>query len=82
MPQHSHRFQAKDNAVITNIPSNTNFLGNTAPNLVYSGQNQNFTAMNAGSISNIGGSQPHLNMQPYLTINFCIALQGIFPSQT
>ena len=30
---------------------------------------------------NVGGSQAHLNMQPFLTINFCIALQGIFPSQ-
>jgi len=38
-------------------------------------------AMNPGSIGNVGGSQPHLNMQPYLVLNFCIALQGIFPSQ-
>ena len=36
----------------------------------------------AGTVGNTGGSQPHLNQQPYLTINFCIALQGIFPSQT
>ena len=35
-----------------------------------------------GSIGNVGGSQAHLNMQPFLTISFCIALQGIFPSQT
>jgi microcystin-dependent protein len=39
-------------------------------------------AMNAGSITNTGGSQAHLNMQPYLVLNFSIALQGIFPSQT
>jgi len=31
---------------------------------------------------NIGGSQPHLNLQPYLVMNYCIALQGIFPSQS
>jgi microcystin-dependent protein len=37
-------------------------------------------SMNAGAISNIGGSQAHENRQPYLTLNFCIALQGIFPS--
>src|SRR5436305_12394479 len=37
--------------------------------------------MNAGSLSSVGNSQPHLNMQPYLTLSFCIALQGIFPSQ-
>src|ERR1700737_111449 len=33
------------------------------------------------SVSNVGGSQPHNNMQPYLVLNFCIALQGVFPSQ-
>jgi len=31
--------------------------------------------------SNAGGSQPHLNMQPYLTVNYCIALIGLFPSR-
>jgi microcystin-dependent protein len=38
--------------------------------------------MNPGMISNVGGSQAHLNMQPFLTITFCVALQGIFPSAT
>jgi microcystin-dependent protein len=42
----------------------------------------NPVAMNAESITTAGGGQPHENMQPYLTISFCIALQGIFPSQT
>jgi microcystin-dependent protein len=39
------------------------------------------TALLPQTISSIGGSQAHLNMQPFLTINFSIALQGIFPSQ-
>ena len=39
------------------------------------------TTMNAGTISLAGGSQPHNNMQPYLVMNFIIALVGIFPSQ-
>ena len=39
-------------------------------------------AMNPATIANAGGSQPHQNMQPYLTLSFCIALQGIFPSPT
>ncbi len=34
------------------------------------------------TITNVGGSQAHLNMQPFLTLSFCIALQGIFPSPT
>jgi microcystin-dependent protein len=42
----------------------------------------NLGALAAGSLANVGGSQAHLNMQPYLVLNFSIALQGIFPSQT
>ena len=41
----------------------------------------NLTTLHPATISNVGGSQPHTNMQPYLVLNFCIALQGIFPSQ-
>jgi microcystin-dependent protein len=42
----------------------------------------NLVAMAPGTVANTGGSQAHLNMQPFLTLNFCIALQGIFPSPT
>jgi len=38
-------------------------------------------ALNAGAVTSVGGSQPHNNMQPYIVVNFVIALQGIFPSQ-
>jgi microcystin-dependent protein len=36
--------------------------------------------MDPRACSNVGGGQAHLNMQPFLTINFAIALQGVFPS--
>jgi microcystin-dependent protein len=39
----------------------------------------NLTPMGAQAIAPAGGSQPHTNMQPYLVLNFCIALQGVFP---
>ncbi len=42
----------------------------------------NLTALPAATLTNIGGSQAHLNMQPFLALNFVIALQGIFPSAT
>jgi microcystin-dependent protein len=38
--------------------------------------------MNPAMIGVAGGSLPHNNMQPYLTLNFCIALQGIYPPRT
>jgi microcystin-dependent protein len=50
------------------------------PGNAYSNNAQNLTALNPASIANVGGSQAHLNMQPFLTLSFCIALQGIFPS--
>ena len=60
----------------TDNPTN-NFLG-SASNLYHTPAS--LTAMNPGTIANSGGSQAHLNMQPFLTLSFCIALQGIFPS--
>jgi microcystin-dependent protein len=42
----------------------------------------NLTSISPSTITNVGGSQAHLNMQPFLTLSFCIALQGIFPSPT
>jgi microcystin-dependent protein len=36
--------------------------------------------MNPATLANVGGNQAHPNMQPFLTLNFCIALVGIFPS--
>ena len=52
------------------------------PGNVYSTNTQSLVALNAGSVGSVGGSQAHLNMQPFLTLTFSIALQGIFPSQT
>lgn len=40
------------------------------------------TTLNPGSISNTGNNLPHSNMQPYLVMNYCVALQGIFPSRS
>ncbi|HLG15597.1 MAG TPA: tail fiber protein [Blastocatellia bacterium] len=41
-----------------------------------------FTSMSPNTIAPAGGDQPHNNMMPYLTLNFCIALQGVFPPRT
>jgi microcystin-dependent protein len=82
LPTHTHSLSNINQAVSTNIPvAGTSVLGNTAPNQVYNASGQNLVAMNPAAISSIGGNQAHLNMQPFLVLNFCIALQGIFPSQ-
>src|SRR4051812_23096263 len=79
MPAHLHAASASNTTGGTNDPGN-NVLANSAPNTLY-GPVQNLTAARANTISNAGGSQAHNNMMPYLVLSFCIALQGIFPSQ-
>jgi microcystin-dependent protein len=75
---HTHVLQATNNPATTDAASN-NVLA-TAPGDVY-GLAAGLAAMAPASVANTGGSQAHLNMQPFLTLSFCIALQGIFPSQ-
>lgn len=78
MPAHTHRLQAySDDPADINTPSPNVILGNTAGLTLYSAS-QN-TQMNFQAFSVAGGSLPHNNMQPYLTLNFIIAMQGVFP---
>jgi microcystin-dependent protein len=79
MPAHNHVFVADDVTASTNAPFLNARLANSTPQNLY-GPFSSPTAMDPGAIANVGGSQPHDNMQPYLTINFCIALTGIFPT--
>ncbi len=78
MAAHSHTFRVSDKA--------DNFRDPTGRVLCVSKQNlykdnDNTGTLNQGSVLNGGGSQAHNNMQPYTTLNFCIALQGLFPSR-
>ena len=77
MPAHTHFLQGTTAAAGTANPSGAVLA--PANNLYQAPSN--LATMNPGSVTNTGGSQPHENMQPYLTLSFCIALQGIFPSR-
>lgn len=77
IPAHSHGLQAFPSAEVAN-PTATRGWGN-AP--MYQAPSGNFGAMAAETIAPAGGGLPHNNLQPYLTLNFCIALQGVFPSR-
>ncbi|HYJ84723.1 MAG TPA: tail fiber protein [Pyrinomonadaceae bacterium] len=80
LPTHTHVLSASStdgNAPVPFGPSG-NVLARTVNN-VYNNPTS-LVALNAGTVVNTGGSQAHLNMQPFLTLSFCIALQGIFPS--
>lgn len=76
MPAHSHLVSA------SNVdPTQGSPTGNIWANGSGAYSNTPNSAMNPASISNAGGSQPHTNLQPFLVLNFIIALQGIFPSR-
>jgi microcystin-dependent protein len=78
LPTHTHSLTASSNNGTTLLPP-ANYLARAAPANPYIAPT-NMVAFNAATIAPVGGSQAHLNMQPFLTLNFCIALQGIFPS--
>ena len=81
LPEHTHVGERHDRQAAANtnsptqrpVPAQSNFSTSTA-------RAANLTAMAPNAVGNVGGVQAHLNMQPFLTLNFCIALQGIFPS--
>jgi microcystin-dependent protein len=77
MPQHTHQVAASSVASGGNNSPTNRFLGGAADAYAPA---SNPTTMRAGSVTNLGGGQPHTNDQPYLVLSFCIALQGIFPS--
>jgi microcystin-dependent protein len=79
LPTHLHILNATSTAGNAVLPTG-NLLSRSVTQ-IYTSQITNLTPMNPGSIPNVGGSQAHLNMQPFLVLSFCIALQGIFPSQ-
>lgn len=79
LPTHTHVLSASSTDADAPVP--TNFVLARSTSQFY-GPTTNLVATNAGSVANTGGSQAHLNMQPFLTLSFCIALQGIFPSPT
>jgi microcystin-dependent protein len=82
IPAHSHGYQVRPTAAIPPQPSPVGLAGARSNSRPYSpaasGTN---VQMNSTSIFPTGGDQPHNNMMPYLTFNFCIALQGVFPQR-
>jgi microcystin-dependent protein len=86
-PSHTHTITVQEEAsggVVEKTPNpgpNT-WLSDSSPDFLWA--NQNLTPVVQFSprvISSVGGSLPHDNMQPYLALNFCISLNGIFPSR-
>jgi len=80
LPVHTHVALASSDPGSTPIPTG-NVLAGSAPNELYHAAT-NPVGLRSETIGPTGGGQPHSNMQPYAVLNFCIALQGIFPSRS
>ena len=83
IPTHTHVASASNTTANAPVPNNagTGLVLAQSPDNLY-GPAASLVALDPGTVPNVGGSQAHLNMQPFLTLNFSIALQGIFPSPT
>jgi microcystin-dependent protein len=83
LPTHTHNGSVSTSQAVAGTggtPTNSKILGQARGSFLY-GTVTGLTAMDPQEIATVGGSQAHLNMQPFLVLNFSIALQGIFPSQ-
>ncbi len=80
IPSHSHSF--KTLASVGDDPSPAQNTLSRATGHYQTTTNQNLVSMADSAIAAAGGDQPHNNLMPYLTFNFCIALQGVFPPRT
>jgi microcystin-dependent protein len=78
LPTHTHPLNVNSGTGAATNPNGT--MVAKAPANTY-GPPAQLVTMNPQCVTNVGGNQPHNNMMPYLTLNFIIALQGIFPSR-
>lgn len=80
MPQHGHALMGSSNAADTNNPSNSQ-LGAVTSNVYNNTEAGNLVTLATNALANVGANQGHENMQPFIALNFCIALLGLFPSR-
>ena len=81
MPMHTHVLYGATGGTPSGVPTTDAYFGASGPGQAYTDVLTNPVTMEPRTVSTAGGSQAHDNMQPFLVMNFCIALFGIFPSR-
>jgi len=81
LPQHTHTLQGSTDAATGTQPHDAALAVSSGATITPYGSDRPYTTLAPTSISTVGGRFPHDNLQPYLCINFIIALEGIYPSQ-
>lgn len=83
LPPHTHAMQASRADADAPVPfdalNNRGLVLASSPDTLY-GPTEGLVPLNGQVVGSVGGNQPHVNVQPFLALNYCIALQGIFPS--
>lgn len=82
IPSHAHTLRGDANVSESPDPSANSLGRGSSINAYQTTSNANLVSMAPEALAPAGGDQPHNNMQPYLTLNFCIALQGVYPPRT
>jgi microcystin-dependent protein len=82
MPSHPHALQADPRPANLDNPSPLNALARSSPDIYKQPTGATTVQLSSSTVAPAGGDQPHNNMQPFLTLNFCIALQGVYPPRT
>jgi microcystin-dependent protein len=82
IPSHSHNLMAAVNPATARLPSPAVGLARSSGASAYESTVTGLKSLADATIAPAGGDQPHNNLQPYLTLNFCIALQGVYPPRT
>ena len=82
MPNHNHGINTTETTPNTHDPNGSIFATFAAPNNIYTNNNPAINhQMAQNAVTKTGGSQPVNNMQPFQVINFCVALEGVYPSR-
>ena len=81
MPAHTHTLNALSLVASTALPSNQVALARSGNGSAYRDTSTGVVTMAPQAVTPAGGSLPHNNMMPYLTLNYCIAMQGVFPAR-
>ena len=78
---HTHAVKATSSPSDNATPANEVLAQSVPTDLYRDPEAASTTALRSGTVTNAGGGQAHDNMQPYLALNYCIALRGLFPSR-
>jgi microcystin-dependent protein len=82
VPSHSHALSANTNPADLSAPTANRSLARSSGGFAYQDSNANLVSLSPQALTVAGGGLPHNNLMPYLTFNFCIALQGVFPPRS